>query len=238
MFEDVTVGRFAVYSLWFQLISWHLAQALQTSMFETVQNKLKWPPRFLWCTTSQQSTDNAVIYSKPILESQRRFGCPEPAISLTGITFLQLKDLVIFMSSCYLCKAWLLHFNTGLMTCSGIMYAVSSSAALLVSHTSRHSTTQACVDIQVLCWLQRLWGSTVTSPAINMQGCSAYRSGTWKQLQQLRTWCPPTPLEERKYLLQPFKVSSHLKLTALTRYNYFCGPSYQFPIKHKTCPFQ
>lgn len=91
MFDDVTVGRSAVYSLWFQLISWHLAQAQQTSMFETMQSKLKWPPRFLWCTTSQQATDNAVIYSKPILESQRRFGCPVPAISLTGITFLQLK---------------------------------------------------------------------------------------------------------------------------------------------------
>lgn len=39
MFKDVTVGRSAVYSLWLWMISWHLAQALQTSMFKTMQNK-------------------------------------------------------------------------------------------------------------------------------------------------------------------------------------------------------
>lgn len=54
-------------------------------------NKLKWPPRLLWCTTSQQATDNAVIHSKSTWESQRRFGCPVPTVSLTGITLLQLK---------------------------------------------------------------------------------------------------------------------------------------------------
>lgn len=47
MFKDVTEERFIVYRLWFQLISWHLAQALQVSMFETMQDKLKWPPRLL-----------------------------------------------------------------------------------------------------------------------------------------------------------------------------------------------
>lgn len=118
------------------------------------------------------------------------------------------------------------------------MYAASSSAGLLVSHTSRHPTTQPYVHIQVLWWLQqRLRGSTVISQSTSLlQDCSTYRSDTCKQLQQLSTWCPPTPLEGRKYLLQPFKLSSHLKLTPLTLYNYFCGPLYQFPIRHRICP--
>lgn len=120
MSEDVTEERFIVYRLWFQLISWHSAQALQVSMFEIMQNKLKWPPRLLWYKTGQQVTDNAVTYSKPTLKSQRGFGSLMPTISLTGIPFLYLE----------LCSA---------ITCpsSGIMNTASSIASLLVSHTSR-----------------------------------------------------------------------------------------------------
>lgn len=38
MFEAVTVRRSAVYDLWFQLISRHLARALPTSTFETMKS--------------------------------------------------------------------------------------------------------------------------------------------------------------------------------------------------------
>lgn len=197
MFEDVTVGRSAVYSLWFQLISWHLAQGVQKTMFEATQNKLKWPPRLLRCTTNQQATDNAIIYSKPTLESRRGFGCPVPAISLTGITFLQLKGRP----------------GPQLFVCKAVTYPRHGCcASSLCTQDSQHALALCMLPVAVLvywCLTQadiqlpshmftytfcagcsRGYGgaqSQAQQSTSLLQGCSAYRSDTWKKLQQLST---------------------------------------------------